>query len=214
MSTTASPAETQREGTGVRLRNAAIGALFGIVLLIPKLLHLRRNPRTWMLFRIALGFAGAALVVLPLGLWNNWLASIAGLALFLVATLLPRAKPDTTTDEKARELGAFVVVNGGRYQPGNAPPASAQLFVGAEHVWALDAHFQPLLVIPVADMTSARVEEFDSRWLVHIRWADHHAEFVYRGIFAEHLARVAESTLRSVMRPSLPVLPQRRAASA
>jgi uncharacterized membrane protein len=214
MSTTASPAETQREGTGVRLRSAAIGALFALVLLIPKLVHLRRNPRTWLLFRIVLGFAGAALVVLPLGLWNNWLASIAGLALFLVATLLPAAKADTTTDEKARELGAFVVVNGGRYQPGNALPASAQLFVGAEHVWALDAHFQPLVVIPVADMTSARAEEFDSRWLVHIRWADHHAEFVYRGIFAEHLARVAESTLRSVMRPSLPVLPQRRAASA
>ena len=214
MSTTASPAETQREGTGVRLRNAAIGALFALVLLIPKLVHLRRNPRTWLLFRIVLGFAGAALVVVPLGLWNNWLASIAGLALFLIAALLPPAKPDTTTDEKARELGAFVVVNGGRYFPGNAPPAGAQLFVGAEHVWALDAHFQPLVVIPVAEMSSARVEEFDDRWLVHIRWADHHAEFVYRGIFAEHLARVAESTLRSVMRPSLPVLPQRRAASA
>lgn len=196
------------------MRNAAIGALFALVLLVPKIVHLRRNPKTWLLFRIVLGIAGAALVVLPLGLWNNWLASIAGMVLFLVANLLPAAKPDTSTNEKARELGAFVVVNGGSYQPGNAPPANAQLFVGAEHVWALDAHFQPLVVIPVADMTSARAEEFDGRWLVHIRWADHHAEFIYRGIFAEHLARVAESTLRSVMRPSLPVLPQRRAASA
>jgi len=214
MSTTASPVKTQREGTGVRLRHIAIGALFAIVLLVPRLLHLRRNPQAWLLFRIVLGLAGAALVVLPLSLWNNWLASIAGLALFLIAALLPGARPDTTTDEKARELGAFVVVNGGRYFPGNAPAATAQLFVGAEHIWALDSHFQPLVVIPVADMTSARAEEFDDRWLVRIRWADHHAELVYRGVFAEHLARVAESTLQSVMRPSLPVLPQRRAASA
>ena len=36
----------------------------------------------------------------------------------------------------------------------------------------------------------------------------------YGGIFGEHLARVAESTIRSVMRPALPVLPQRRAAGA
>lgn len=214
MSTTTSPVKTQHEGTSVRLRNLAIGALFALVLLVPKFLHLRRNPRAWLLFRIVLGFAGAALVVLPLSLWNNWLASIAGLALFLLAALMPGAKPDTSADEKARELGAFVVVNGGRYFPGNAPPAVAQLFVGAEHVWALDSHFQPLVVIPVAEITSARAEELDDRWLVRIRWADHHAEFVYRGIFAEHLARVAESTLRSVMRPSLPVLPQRRAASA
>jgi hypothetical protein len=45
-------------------------------------------------------------------------------------------------------------------------------------------------------------------------WADQTAEFFYRGIFAEHLARVAETTLRGVMRPSLPVIPQHRAASA
>jgi len=214
MSTTASPVKTERKGTGIRLRNIAIGALFAVVLLVPRLLHVRRNPQAWLLFRIFLGLAGAALVVLPLSLWNNWLASIAGLALFLLAALMPGALPDTTTDEKARELGAFVVVNGGRYFPGNAPAAAAQLFVGQEHIWALDSRFQPLVVIPVADMTAARAEQFDDRWLVRIRWADHHAEFVYRGIFAEHLARVAESTLHSVMRPSLPVLPQRRAASA
>jgi hypothetical protein len=214
MSTTASPVKTQNQGIGAKLRNGAIGALFALVLLIPKLLHIRRNPQAWTVLRVILGLFGAAMVILPLGLWDNWLASIGGLALFLIAALLPAAKPDTSTDEKARELGAFVVVNGGRYQPGNAPAAETQLFVGAEHIWALDAHFQPLVVITVADMTSARVEEFDGCWLVRIRWADHQAEFTYRGVFAEHLARVAESTLRSIMRPSLPVLPQRRAASA
>ena len=33
-------------------------------------------------------------------------------------------------------------------------PRHVQLFVGAEHIWALDSHFQPLLVIPAAEITS------------------------------------------------------------
>jgi len=41
-------------------------------------------------------------------------------------------------------------------------------------------------------------------------WASHTAEFSYGGIFAEHLARVAESTVRSVMRPALPSSPTPR----
>jgi hypothetical protein len=49
---------------------------------------------------------------------------------------------------------------------------------------------------------------------MRIRWAEHTADFHYRGIFAEHLARVAESTLRGVIHPPLPVLPQKRAATA
>jgi len=52
------------------------------------------------------------------------------------------------------------------------------------------------------------------RHRLRIAWAGHAAEFSYGGIFAEHLARVAESTIRSVMRPAFPVLPQRRAAGA
>ncbi len=214
MSRTASPAETQREGIGAKLRNTAIGALFVLALLIPRLLHLRRNPGAWLAFRVALGLSGAALVILPLALWNTWLAAIAGMALFLLAALLPSAKPDRRADDAARELGALVVVNGGRYQPGNAPAASVQLFVGAERVWALDSHLKPVLVVPVAEMTAARAEHSDGHWFLRIRWADHHAEFAYRGIFSEHLARVAETTLRSVMHPTLSVLSQRRAASA
>ena len=214
MSSTASPGHTQREGILTKLRNTGIGALFVLALIIPKLLHLRRNPGAWLAFRIVLGISGAALVILPIAFWNSWLAAIAGLALFMLAALLPSAKPDLHTDDAARELGALVVVNGGRYQPGNAPAASVQLFVGAERVWALDSHRKPLLVIPVAEMTSARAEHSDGHWFLRIRWADLHAEFAYRGIFAEHLARVAESTFRSVMHPTLPVLPQRRAASA
>jgi hypothetical protein len=69
-------------------------------------------------------------------------------------------------------------------------------------------------MIPVAEITLALAEASGSQWLLRVAWPDHIAEFSYRGIFAEHLARVAESTVRSVMRPSLPVIPQARAAGA
>jgi hypothetical protein len=177
-------------------------------------LDLRRKANSWMVFRILLGVDGAALVIVPLGLWNSSLLSLVGLAMFIGSILLPPAKPEIRVDDKARELGALVVVNGGRYQPENSTAAAVQFFVGAERIWALDAHFQALLAIPVNEITSARAEEREEQWLLQIRWADHIAEFSYRGIFSEHLAHVAESTLHGVMRPSLPVIPQRRAAGA
>ena len=197
-----------------RLRNAAVGGLFAFVLLFPKLARLRRNPGTWLLFRFALGISGAALVIFPLSLANSWVTAIVGLVMFAAAVLLPSPKPDTSADRKARELGARVVVNGGAYQPGNAPPAAVRLFVGAEHVWALDAHFQPLLVIPTAEISLARAEETGRHWTLWIRWAEHSAKFSFHGIFAERHARIAESTMRGVMSQRLPVLPRRRAASA
>jgi hypothetical protein len=214
MSTAPAPLASQHEGTSARLRNLLIGAMFALMLLIPKLLRFRRNAQSWMAFRVVLGFAGAALVILPLSLWNSWLAAISGLGMFLVAILLPPVQPHTMTDDKARELNALVAVNGGKYQPGNAAPASAQLFVGAERVWALDAHFKPLLVIPVPEITRATVARRKDRWILEVCWSDNAAEFCYQGVFSEHLARVAQSTLGNVMHSPLPVLPRSRAASA
>ncbi len=214
MSKTSSPVAPPYGEPAVRLRNFALGALLAVVLLVPKLVYIRRNKQSWLVFRILLGFAGAALVVLPLSLWNNWLAAPAGLAMFFISALLPPAKPDTSSDDKARELGALVVVNGGKYQPGNAVAAVAQLFVGKEQIWALDSQLQPLLVIPAAEISSARAEDLDGHWLLRVRWSDRTAEFFYDGIFAGHLARIAESALGSVIRAPLPVLPRRRAAGA
>jgi hypothetical protein len=191
-----------------------MNALFALAQLAHNLLHLRRNPRSWVVFRVALGFAGAALVILPLSLWNSWTAGIAGLAMFTVAILLPPAKPGTSADRIARDLGALVIVNGGKYQPGNAPAAAVQIFVGAENIWALDSRFQPLLVIPTSQIFSVRAEESAGLWNLQIRWLDNTAEFSYRGIFAELLARRAESSLRAVMPAALPIAPKRRAAGA
>ncbi len=214
MNAASDPALSHPEGFGERLRQLAVGALFALVLLIPKILHVRRNPRSWMLFRIFLGVAGAALVVLPVGLGTSFVPAIVGLALFISAILLPSANPNTSADNRARELGALVVINGGHFQLGSAPSVAVQLFVGAESVWVLDRSYQQLLEIPVGEITAACVEESAGSWRLRITWANHTAEFSYRGIFAEHLARVAETTIRSVMRPALPVLPQRRAAGA
>jgi len=214
MTDTTPPAQDSPASFGLRLRNAAMTGAFAFVLVIPKILSFRRNPRSWMTFRILLAIAGASVVVVPLGLWSSYLFAVVGLAMFIAAILLPSPKRETTADEKARELGALVVINGGNYQPGNGPKCTAQLFVGRENTWALDSHFQPLLVVPVSEIVAASAEAFGDVWILRIRWLDHTAEFFYRGIFAEHLARVAESTLRGVMRPTLPVIPQRRAASA
>jgi len=216
MSRTSTPAATQEvsAGAAARLRDAAIGSIFALVLLLPKLLNLRRDRRTWVAFRILLAFAGASLVILPLSLWNSWTAGIAGLAMFLAAILLPGAKPDTTLSDTAAQLGALIVVNGGEYQPGNSQPAPVELFVGAERIWALESHMHPLLVVPTAQISSVNAAESVGDWILRVRWADHTADFRYRGIFAEHLARVAQSTLRRVMHQPLPVLPQKRAATA
>ncbi|HZS70517.1 MAG TPA: hypothetical protein VFA13_01655 [Candidatus Acidoferrum sp.] len=211
---TARPTEIRAQRAGSKLSKMFIGAIFAGVLVLSRILHLRRSPGSWTAFRVILGFAGAGLVVLPLSLWNSYLLPVAGLGMFAAAILLPPAKPDTSVDDRARALGALVVVNGGRYQPGNAGATAARLFVGSEHIWALDSHLQPLLVIPIAEITSAAAERGEDEWHLRIRWADRAAEFSYTGVFGEHLARVAESTLRGVVRPALPVLPQRRAAGA
>ncbi len=214
MSTTAPREIKQQQGSAPRFRNVSIHALFALAQLGHNLLHLRCNPRSCLVFRVALGFAGAALVVLPLSLWNSWIAAIVGLAMFTAAILLPPAKAGTSADRKARELGALFVVNGGKYQPGNSPAAAVQILVGADNIWALDSRFQFLLVIPTAEISSVRAEESAGRWNLQIRWLDHTAEFSYRGIFAEHLARRAETSLRAVMPAALPVAPKRRAAGA
>ncbi len=214
MSATSSSAPSQHQAPTARFRNVLVGTLFALVLIIPRILHLRRNAKSWLLFRVLLGLAGAALVVLPIGLGNSYTLSLVGLAMFTVSILLPPAELEMSADEKARELGALVVVNGGRFQPGNALPAAVQLFVGAERICVLDKHFQSLLVIPVNEITAAQAEESAGLWFVRITWAGHSAEFSYRGVFAAHLACVAETTLQSVMRPALPVISRTRAAGA
>jgi hypothetical protein len=213
MSTATTTETALTDGLGAKLRKTLIGAGFAVILLIPKVLRLRRDERSWVIFRLGLGVFGAALVILPIGFFGSYFLAVAGLVTFIVAILLPPPKATSGIDDKARELGALMVVEGGTFQSGSfAVPV--QLFVGSQKLWALEADFHPLLVIPVPELIFARAEELDGRWILRLRWADRSVIFSYSGVFAENLARAAESTVQSVMHPSVPVLPQRRAASA
>jgi hypothetical protein len=187
------------EGALLRVRDFFGAWFFLIVRRSPRLLRLHRNPKSWALFRIALGLFGAALVVLPLGLWNGWITAIFGMLFFVASILLPPAQLESDTDRRARELGAQTVVSGGIYQPGNDPAAEAQLFISPVHVWALDEHFEPLLVINTAQISSLLIEQDGENWILRMRWADHKAEFAFEGFFAERFARLAEDSIRVVL---------------
>jgi hypothetical protein len=215
MTMTSSQEHSQPQPGGTATRDVFVGVLLAISSFATKILHVRRSARSWMLFRVFLGIAGAALVLVPLTSWNNYVLPIAGLVLFVCAILLPPAKPQMTADAKARELGASAVVNGGKFLPMDATSSVAvQLFVGTAHISVLDAKFQSLLDIPTGELTSARALPTENGWLLDLTWAENAAEFSYRGLFAEHLARAAESTLHRVMRATVAVTPKRRAASA
>src|SRR5271156_3631252 len=164
MNSTATSAESQSENVAARLQKLAIGGLFAVVLLVPKVLNLRRDERSWTAFRVLLGIAGAGFVILPLAFWNSWLAAIAGLAMFLTAALLPPAIANVSADDKAREFGALVVVNGGKTRMSNGVAVPVRLLVGTDNIWALDSHLQTRLIVPVAEVSSVYSEELDNGW--------------------------------------------------
>jgi len=176
---------------------------------------LRRNPRSWMFLRIVLGLGGAALVLFPVASGNSYVFSLVGLVMFVATILLLPAKPRTTLKEKARELGALQVVDGGRYhRPNSSSSVRVQLFVAADRISALDAKFRVLLEIPTAEITSFLALQAEKGWFLEVIWSTRAAEFFYRGASAEHLAHVAENALRSVTPAAGPAIPQRRAAGA
>jgi hypothetical protein len=214
MSTTPTAIAAEQAKFLPRLRGFLGAALFLALWRFPRLLRLLRNENSFALFRFALACFGAALVVLPLSLWNGWLTAIFGLLLFVVAILLPPAETESSTDRKARELGAQTVVSGGDYQPGNAPAASVRLFISPEHIWALDSHFHPLVVIPVAEIARMRLEPAATGWLLQLRWGDHKAEFSYRGVFAERFAKLAEESILAANPSTANLIRKPRAAGA
>jgi hypothetical protein len=214
MSTTPTAIAAEQAKFLPRLRGFLGAVLFFALRRFPRLLQLHRNESSWALFRVALACLGAAVVVLPLSLWNGWITAIFGLVLFVVAILLPPAQLESSTDRKARELGAQTVVSGGDYQPGNAPAASVRLFISPEHIWALDSHFHPLVVVPIAEISRMRVEPAATGWLLQVRWGDHKAEFSYQGVFAERFARLAEESIVAANPSAASIVRKQRAAGA
>ena len=176
---------------------------------------LRRNPRFWAFFRFVLGFGGAALVVFPVASGNSYILSVAGLVMFITAIMLLPARPRTTSEDTARELGALLVVDGGRYHiPNSSSSVPVQLFVAADRISALDSKFHALLEIPSAEITSFLALQEEKGWFLEIIWTAGAAEFSYRGASAERLAHIAENAIRSVAPAPAPLVRQRRAAGA
>lgn len=200
MSTTTTPEPSLRESAVARFRKQVDAAVFTAAQLAPKLRRLRQNPGSWFAIRLTMGIAGAALVVLPLSFGYFLILPILGLALFLTAALLPPAPHDVTDEEIAQELGANWVLEGGDYQTGSVLGFPAKIFVGSDELWVLDPLHRTLVAIPVAEIGSANAEETGGNWAFRICWTGGEARFAYDGMFAERLAKLAQETIRGVMR--------------
>jgi hypothetical protein len=209
---------------GVRLRlalkRAALSVLFTSILIIPKIRALRRKIWEWSALR---------LVVAALGCLLGWRYKYAhgGLVdlvfgiLLMAFGLLVRAKPQAkSVDAQARELDALVVLNGGAFIPHGAerPTRLVSIFVNPDRLFVVDEREHTLEEIPVVRVRQLEArpvtapgepEEESQTWDLEICWEAktmRAARFRYDGVFAEHLARVAENTVRSVIRKDLPVL--------
>jgi len=213
-----------------RLRRGALWLLFATVLVIPKIIAARRRRHSWNRMRLAAAALGAAAiaggVTIAHGNSARMMMITAGVLLTALALLVvpdqSAASPSSSAliDLRAREVGALVVVDGGEYidpgRPNRAPNVrrvEVRLFVGSQQLGVLDSGLNTLLEIPITQIAALRVErvgedpqEPNADWKLHVAWKGSTAEFVYRGPFGEHLARVAESTIGSQLRRELPVL--------
>jgi hypothetical protein len=215
MSSTPRAITTEAENLLQRVKNGFGEVFFALIQHSPKLLALHRNEKAWTLFRFVLGCFGAALVVLPLSLWKGYITALFGLAAFVVSILLPPAELESDTDRKAHELGAHTVVSGGEYQAPDGRPAEVQLFISPVHVWAMDKNLEPRVVITTGEISTLRLEaSMDDDWVLTVRWNVHRADFIFKGIFAERYARLAEESLRQASSTLQPTPGKRRAASA
>jgi len=187
---------------------------------IPRLRRLRRRVWAWTGVRVAVAACGG---------WLVWQyahgraggATLAGGFLLFAFSLLVRAKPAVKSlDALAHELGALIVLNGGafRQSPDSMPIPQSKILVHPKQIIVLGPREILMLEIPLAKVRRLTVHQVTEGagkdaepWLVEINWqADEPCTttFQYEGVFAEHLARVTESTLRSQWKKELPVFPQ------
>ncbi len=210
--------------TGVRLRlalkRAALSVLFTAILIIPKIRALRRKIWEWSAVRLVVAGLGCALGWRYKHAHGGLVDLVVGIVLMAFG-LVVRAKPQAkSVDAQARELDALVVLNGGAFIPHGAdrPSRLVSIFVNPDRLFVVDEREHTLEEIPVV-----RVRQLEARpvaapgepeagaqtWDLEISWEANEmrtARFRYDGVFAEHLARVAENTVRNLMRKDLPIL--------
>lgn len=200
------------------LKRIGLAILFLFVLIIPALRRLRRRVWVWTAIRASAIAAGGWLIQGFIYAAEGAGVLALGIALVLFGLML-RARPQVPSlDSMAHELRSLVVLNGGSYlcaDSGKHIP-NVHLFVNSDRVLAFSKLTAPLVEIPfssIRDICARPVvqapNEKQAIWNLEIRWqsvALSTAHFRYEGAFAEHLARVAESTLRSSWKKELPVL--------
>ena len=199
-----------------RFRESVADSLFLATRTLPKLLTMRATPRAFTLLRVLLGAVGAGLVVLPLSLWNAWAFAPVGLVLFLVAVLLPPLRHDPGAAEAIEQLGAYLVVEAGRYASPNDNFPEVQFYLSQTRVWVLDQQLRPLSVIPADEIAIATAYPSQGDWILCVSWKENSAEFIFDGLFAERRARRAEAGLRHLVQKNLSAggLPRARTKAA
>ena len=195
---------TEAMSSFARFRMSVADSLFLISRTYPKLLTLRSTPSAWTAFRILLGMLGAALVILPLSLWNAWAFAPVGLAMFLLAVLLPPLRQDRGSAQAIEQLGAYLVIDAGRFCCGPEAFASVNFYLTPTRIWALDQQLRPVAVIPVSELSMATAFPSQSDWILRLRWQENSTEFIFDGLFAERRARIAEAGLRHLIQPETP----------
>jgi hypothetical protein len=202
---------------GQAAKRAALFVLFGTMLMIPRIRRARRRVWAWTCIRMS----GAVFAGLLIWRYERARVGVGALALalaLLAFSLLVRASSaEKSPDALARELNALIVLNGGtfRQSPASTPVGPSQIFVCTDQIIVMGPRERRLLEIPtgmVRSLTARPVAKsrkgFDS-WQVEVQWLADEARsttFRYDGAFAEHLARVTESILRSQWKRGLPVI--------
>jgi hypothetical protein len=202
------------------LRKAALSVLFAAILMIPKLRRLRRRIWEWSALRILVALLGCLLGWRYKHANGGVVDLVVGVALMAFG-LLVRAKPEAkSVDAQARQLDALVVLNGGAFIPAGAdhPSRLVNIFVNPDRLFVVDEREHTLEEIPLVRVrelvarpipAQAEPEAEAQTWDLAITWESKEmrtARFRYDGVFSEHLARVAESTVRNLLRKELPVL--------
>ncbi|HJZ63367.1 MAG TPA: hypothetical protein VKD70_03545 [Candidatus Acidoferrum sp.] len=179
-----------------------------------ELFHPKRNPHSWFMFRLFLGFLGAALVLLPLALPESWIGSIFGLALFLTSILLPSTLKSHQVAEASPTPAARMALQGAEFIPEFAPPVPVELHVNETQILALKRNLQPAAVIPVAELTSVFLQRSEKSWLLFLHWSGKETAFAFHGHAAERHAKKAEAAIHNLGCFAPPEKPKARSASA
>ena len=189
-----------------RVRRGGLWVIFALVLMIPKVNRLRRRRKTWNFIRILMVIAGAAMLLLGISRGHVIILLPAGTLVLLFGLLVSAERPEISIDARAKELGALITVDGGHYIDAAGSRHRTKLFVGPDRLWALDSALHVLLEIPLTQVQTLVVEPSGTDWSFRLDGQQTKAEFIYQGSFAQHLAGVAEATVRSRLNRELPVL--------